>query len=95
MNKQTLRVWWKPQIPCKSFYWPVDSLEEGVKLLDCLAAYDIFQLENRIKPDFCNTGGIEVYGDFGNGKLEWCDWYDEESGEDNPKRFLETKGKQQ
>ncbi|MBK7380618.1 MAG: hypothetical protein IPJ03_16805 [Ignavibacteriales bacterium] len=29
--------------------------------LDCLAQYDLYQLKNKIKPDFCNAGGLEVY----------------------------------
>jgi hypothetical protein len=67
-----LRVWWKPQIPCESFYTDVDTVEEGAKLLDTLAKYDAFQYENRIKPDYCNIGGLEMLEDG-----EWCDWYDE------------------
>lgn len=69
MNKK-LRVWWIPQIgTSKIFYVPVQSVEEGKKVMDLFAAYDIFQLQNNIKPDFCNTGGLQM---FLNG--EWEDW---------------------
>ena len=79
-----LRVWWIPQVPGKPFRFDVDSLSEGVMLTRALAAYDIFQYENRIKPDYCNAGGIEMLDTDG----EWCGWYDEETGEDDPEVFL-------
>ena len=53
-----LKLWWIPQIPMKAFEVEIVSVEEGEKLLDVLARYDAFQFENRIKPDYCNTGGI-------------------------------------
>ena len=71
MNNK-LRVWWMPQIPMKSFYIPVNSVEEGKKVLDMLAAYDLFQLQNNVKPDFCNTGGLQILDEEEN---DWCDWY--------------------
>ena len=70
MNK--MRVWWIPQVPMKSFYVPVDTLEEGKKIMDILAAYDAFQLQNRVKSDYCNAGGLQMY----NPETEdWEDWY--------------------
>lgn len=72
-----LQVWWIPQVPGESFKVPVDTLEEAIKILDTLAKYDLFQLENNIKPDYCNTGGLSVFEDG-----EWSDWYHPETGED-------------
>ena len=78
-----LKVWWVPQVPMKAFEVEISSLVEGVKLLDVLANYDLFQFENRVKPDYCNIGGIVMLeGD------EWVYWYDEATGEDDPRRFL-------
>lgn len=71
-----LRVWWIPQVPGKPFYVPVDSLVEARLLLDTLAKYDQFQFENRIKPDYCNTGGLQSFEDD-----EWTDWYDDDGNE--------------
>ena len=68
-----LRVWHIPQVPGKGFRVPVKSPAEAKFVLDILAAYDGFQFENRIKPDYCNAGGLEVYE---NG--EWTDWYSED-----------------
>lgn len=64
-----LRVWWIPQIPMKAFHVPVKTADEAKLLLRTLADYDLFQYENRIKPDYCNTGGLEVFEAEG-----WMEW---------------------
>lgn len=64
-----LRVWWVPQVPMPAFYVPVADVREGLLLLDALAEYDLFQFENRIKPDYSNAGGLEVFEDG-----EWHEW---------------------
>lgn len=78
-----LRVWWIPQVPMTPFHVSVSSPAEAKKLLSVLADYDLFQLEHNVKPDFCNAGGLEVY-EAGAGDVEdgWCDWYDDETGDD-------------
>jgi hypothetical protein len=75
-----LRVWWIPQVPGKPFSVPVRDVEQAAFLLSTLADYDIFQFENRIKPDYCNAGGLECFSQ--DGDDEWCEWYDEETGGD-------------
>lgn len=78
-----LRVWWIPQVPGKPFYVPVESPAEAKKILDTLARYDQFQLDHNIKPDYCNAGGLECFNQDGDiTDFEWCDWYDDETGED-------------
>lgn len=66
-----LRVWWIPQIPMKAFTTPVESVAQGVWLCDVLAAYDTFQHENNVKPDYCNVGGVERYEEDGDGGFDW------------------------
>jgi hypothetical protein len=85
-----LQVWWIPQIPGKQFQVAVDSVAEGVKLMDTLAAYDRFQFENRIKPDYCNAGGLSEWSDDidGDGNPGWMDWMDDETGETDPVVYL-------
>ena len=84
MSKQ-LKVWWVPQIPMRNrFEVAVASVEEGAKLLMTIANYDIFQFENRIKPDYCNAGGLMQLDDDG----EWTDWCDDETGEDDPIAYV-------
>ena len=66
-----LRVWWIPQIGINEiFYVPVNTPEEGKKLLDTLAAYDAFQLQNNVKSDCFNVGGLQMFDE------EDEDWYD-------------------
>lgn len=68
-----LRVWWIPQVGAsETFYVPVESPQEGKKVMDMLAAYDMFQLQERIKPDYANTGGLQMFDEIEN---EWIDWY--------------------
>lgn len=80
-----LKVWWIPQVPMQPFVYPVNSVQEGFILLDALAQYDLFQLENNVKPDFCNAGGLMVFEEELIDESEdcdgWSDWYSE-MGED-------------
>lgn len=80
-----LKVWWIPQVPMKAFEFEVATLPEAVKFLNVLAEYDAFQFENNVKPDYCNAGGVMV---FEKETGEWVDWYDEETGEDDPRAFV-------
>lgn len=75
-----LRVWWVPQVPMKAFYVPIDSIGEGQKILEVLADYDLFQFENKIKGDYSNGGGIQVFDDMDDTDTpegSWTDWEDE------------------
>lgn len=78
--KQKLRVWHIPQVGSSSatMYIPVETPEEGKKVMDILACYDLFQLENNIKPDYCNMNGLQVYDEEAK---EWYDWYSEDGEE--------------
>ena len=40
--------------------------------MDMLAAYDAYQRQNRIKPDYCNCGGIQRWDE---DSQDWEDWY--------------------
>lgn len=73
MNEGDLRVWWIPQVPMKAFYVKVGSAKEGKFLMEALAQYDLFQFENKIKPDYSNAGGVQI---FENG--EWTEWENED-----------------
>jgi len=79
-----LRVWWIPQVPMKPFYVMVNNLEEAKLMLDTLADYDKFQYDNKVKPDYSNMGGLEIWDerDEEDEKGEkWADW-GEEIGDD-------------
>ena len=49
-----------------------------------LAYYDMFQFENKVKPDYSNAGGLEI---FRNG--EWEEW---ESDDGDNVRDVQRKG---
>lgn len=89
-----MRVWWIPQVGAcnEAFHIPVQSVEEGKKVMDILSAYDAFQLQNRIKPDYCNAGGLEVYNPE-TGDYE--DWYMETEDDyfDDVDEYLSTTNK--
>jgi len=80
-----LKVWWIPQVPMKPFEVDIFSVLEGVKIMQVLADYDRFQFENNVKPDYCNSGGINQWNEE---DQHWESWYDEETGEDDPFLFL-------
>ena len=73
-----LRVWHIPQVPGQAFQREVPDLETAGLLLRALADYDLFQFEHRIKPDYANAQGLEVYDPEGG----WEEWMDAEEGED-------------
>jgi len=88
-----MKVWWIPQLHGKAFEVNVETVQEGVKIMNTLAEYDLFQFENNIKPDYCNVGGISVFDptdDTDGPDGSWVSWWDEETGEDDPMAFVEA-----
>ncbi len=73
-KKGDLRIWWMPQVPSDNpFLFPVQSVSHAVTLYAALAQYDLYQLDERIKLDFSNAGGLEQF----DGR-EWCEYEDED-----------------
>jgi hypothetical protein len=91
-----LRVWHVPQIPMKSFKVEVASVEEGVRMLNALADYDLFQFENNIKPDYCNMNGLQMWDeslteeDMQGMELtdKWVDWYNDDY--EDPREYIDS-----
>ncbi|APQ78710.1 hypothetical protein [Clostridium botulinum] len=73
---KNLRVSHFPQIPCNPFIVEVSSIEEAKKIFDVLANYDLFQYENKIKPDYCNATVLEYWD---KEEEEWLEWHDKEN----------------
>lgn len=80
-----LRVQHYPQIPCGPFIVPVFSVQDGVRIMDMLAEYDRFQLDAKIKPDYSSATCLLMF----DGE-EWCDWYDDATGADDPREFVKV-----
>ena len=76
-KENDLRVWWIPQVPLKkgetSFRVLVKDMDEAKKVYDVLAEYDQYQFDHKIKPDYSNVGGYEIFLDG-----EWQDYEMEE-----------------
>lgn len=82
-TRGALRVWHIPQVPGKPFHVEIPAgrsqsiqIALACQILDALATYDLFQYENRIKPDYANAQGLEVFEDG-----EWIEWMDEDGND--------------
>jgi len=82
LKEGDLRFWWIPQIPGKAFEVRVATIAEGRKLEEIFADYDLFQLEQHVKPDYSNMGGVARWESDGSGGFDWFDVEEEE--EDAP-----------
>lgn len=61
----SLRVWHNPQLGRGTIFYVygIRDVKHALEVIETLSAYDLFQLENGIKPDFCNCSGLEVFED--------------------------------
>lgn len=76
------RVWWIPQLPLRgeeAFQVTVPDVATGKLLCDTLANYDLYQYENKIKPDYSNTGGVQ----YRHPALTQGDWEDLDVDDDD------------
>ncbi len=70
-----LRIWHIPQVPMKAFHVEVSNIDEAWKILNTLWNYDLFQYENKVKPDYCNMSGLEYFDEE---EKDWLGWEDED-----------------
>lgn len=95
-----LRVWHVPQLPMKSFKVEVATVEEGVRMMNALADYDLFQYESRIKPDYCNMNGLQMWDetlteeDMRDMELsdKWVDWSNDDF--EDPREYIDSLSEQ-
>jgi len=59
-----------PQIQCRPYVIDIDNIKEAIRIKDILCNYDLFQYENKIKPDYANMSIIQCYDE------EEKEWYD-------------------
>ena len=93
MNKKNeYRVWWVPQVgKSNAFYIPVETPEQGKQIINILSAYDCFQYNQRVKSDYCNTGGLEIWDE----EYGWVDWYyEDDDGVFDLNEFIDNKSEQ-
>ena len=53
----------------------VSSPEEARSIIDTIANFVNFQVDNHVFPDHCSTAGLEMWDE---DSEEWVDWYDDE-----------------
>ena len=71
-----LRVWHCCQAgKVDNFYVDVENIEQARNVIDILSKYDLFQYENKIKPDYCNMSGLEYWDEK---EEDWAEWEDED-----------------
>lgn len=77
-DNQKFKAWYIPQIPMKAFEVVVDTATEAQAALDLLINFSIFEYDNKVKPDYCDSGGIVVWDEADQ------DWTDYEHDRDAP-----------
>jgi hypothetical protein len=70
------------------FIYPVPTVEAAKLLCDALARYDLFQYENKVKPDYSNAGGAS----WRHPELTGGEWYDFDPGEEGDLRWVTACG---
>lgn len=86
MTNKKLRIVHFPQIGAKPFKVEVSNLQEARLLFNTLADYDLFQYNNRIKPDYANATVVQEWSEEDG---EWIDWSDDETGIDDINDYFE------
>lgn len=59
----------------RPYHQVVSSPEEAKLVIDSIADFVNFQINNGVFPDHCNTAGLEEWDDE---EQDWVTWYDEE-----------------
>lgn len=72
MSAIEVEVWWVPQVPMPEFVFKVPTVAEGRRMESMLAEYDLFQFEHKVKPDYCNAGGVR----FRHAELTEGEWWE-------------------
>jgi len=66
----------------------VSSPEEAKSIIDAIANFVNFQVDNHVFPDHCSSAGLEMWDE---DSEEWVEWEDEE-GLDFEEHFAEIEG---
>jgi len=94
-DKSGLQLIWFPQVPCKPFYFPVASVEMAEIMMDLMAKYDLYLLEDcsEMRVDFCNTGDLLMRDEEMDPEDPWCSWFFEKDDVyfDSFSEYLESK----
>lgn len=72
------------------YYKEVSSPEEAKNIIDAIADFLLFAVDNDIFPDHCSFAGLEYFDEEEN---DWYDWYDDD-GYDFDEHFANLEEKQ-
>jgi len=64
------KAWYIPQVPMKPFEVERPTAVEAQAALDLITDFSIFEFENKVKPDYCDAGGVEEWDE---AAQEWFD----------------------
>jgi len=71
MSAAKFKAWYIPQVPMKAFEVERDTAAEAQSALDLITDFSIFEFENKVKPDYCDAGGVAVWDET---EQEWVDY---------------------
>ena len=74
MIMEKLRIYYVI-LGAETYYKEVSSPEEAKIIIDSIADYLNFAVDNCIFPDHCSSAGLEYYDEE---EKEWLTWYDDE-----------------
>ena len=83
---EKLRIYYQI-LGTETYYKEVSSPEEAKTMIDAIADFINFKVNEGVFPDHCSTAGLEVWDE---DEQDWVTWYDEE-GLDFDEHF-ETEG---
>lgn len=64
------KIWYTHQVPGPAYEQEVDTPELGQAILDAIYQVALYQFNNRMIPDYCNTGGVSYLDEDG----DWTDY---------------------
>ncbi|WPH57839.1 hypothetical protein [Mycobacterium phage WXIN] len=68
------KIWYTHQVPGPAYEQEVESPEVGQKILDAIYAVALYQYDNKMIPDYANTGGVIYLDPDG----DWIDYHPED-----------------
>lgn len=88
MKDKKLRVVHLPNVGVVTNNYVVDvkDLDEAYKVMNVIAYYDLFLLEEGLREDFSNAMFLEEYDEE---EKDWVSWVDDETGIDDLFEYVE------
>ena len=69
------RAWYVAKMPMKAFTVETTNAIDAEKILDVLEDFSLFEIQNNVKPDYAEAGGIDIWDEE---YQEWTDYHPED-----------------